>query len=95
MQQISVRWQARSEIGELDAYRSLRAISFPLSHTLPLVLTHRILHSMVLPVLQNLRLPSNSVSSGDTKLTSLRILAHHLGSRQAGTDIWNLLPASY
>jgi len=40
---------------ELDACRSPRAISFPLLHTLPLILTCRILHFMVLPVLQNFR----------------------------------------
>ncbi len=40
---------------ELNACRSLRAISFVLSHTLPLVLTRRISHLMVLQVLQNFR----------------------------------------
>jgi len=77
---------------ELDA---CRAINLPLLHTLPLILIRCIIHSMVLTVLQNFRWPFNSVLSGDTKPTILRILAHHLGSRQAGTDIWNLLPASY
>ena len=37
---------------ELDA---CRAISFPLLHTLPLILTRCILHPMVLTVLQNFR----------------------------------------
>ena len=40
---------------ELDACRSLRAISFPLLHALPLVLSRCIPHSTVLPVLQNFR----------------------------------------
>ncbi len=40
---------------ELDACSSLGAISFPLLHTLPLILTRRILHFVVLAVLQNFR----------------------------------------
>ncbi len=40
---------------ELDACRSPKAISFPLLHTLPVILIRRILHSMVLTVLQNFR----------------------------------------
>ncbi len=40
---------------ELDACRSLGAISFPLLHTLSLILTRRIPHSVVLAVLHNFR----------------------------------------